>query len=257
MLEKIAKLLNQSERAATEAEANAFLTKAQELATLNSVDLAKARQHTQKNERREDPTQEYVSFESINRNNRSHAVYLYAAIADNNDVKLTIRPRSIGINVFGFPSDIEVVNAMFIHLMTQMVEAGNAFIRSGAHKTETRTVFNENTYEYETKPVDGRIARTSFNRAFIRAVNSRLALARLEVIEAAEKQTTGTELVLLEKSREVEDFYNRKANARGTYRGGKSSGSSHTANRAGDAAGQRARMGGQTAMSGARTAINA
>lgn len=51
MLERIAKLLNQAENAANEAEAAAFMEKAQQLATTYSVDLAKARHVTKSKER--------------------------------------------------------------------------------------------------------------------------------------------------------------------------------------------------------------
>ena len=46
MLETLSKLLNQAENAATDAEAEAFFAKAQELATLHAISLAEARAHT-------------------------------------------------------------------------------------------------------------------------------------------------------------------------------------------------------------------
>ena len=45
-LERIAALLNQAENAGTEAEAAVFMEKAQALATLRGIDLARARSHT-------------------------------------------------------------------------------------------------------------------------------------------------------------------------------------------------------------------
>ena len=55
MLDKVSKLLAKAENAGTPEEADAFMAKAMELATINNIDLAIARQHQAKKELAEEP----------------------------------------------------------------------------------------------------------------------------------------------------------------------------------------------------------
>ena len=227
LLDKVAKILNHAENASTEAEANAFLAKAQSLATEHSIDLARARQHTQSKQRRESPVQEHVTIGEPGRMGNTRLVNLYTGIADANDVKCNIAHNSSYVVAFGFPSDIEVVNTLFLHLSHQMVEAGNAFVRAGEWRG--RTEYDPS--RYRDVPVTARRARLGFYDGFISRVTARLMGARRQAREAlidadltalapdTARDQTGTALVLAAKEVEVVDFYKNISTARGSWRG--------------------------------------
>jgi hypothetical protein len=290
-IEKIGKLLKQAEGASTPEEAAVFTEKAQGLATQYSVDLAVARQRASKHERRETPVQKTIHWGSDlgTRNTKTHLVELFSRIAGNNDVRLNIYHDSSGVIAFGFPTDIEVTETLFASLAIQMVEAGDKYIRSGEYKSETvyrskrvpNPYYDASRYGYhwgEPKtieewghfPVDGRTARANFYQGFISEIGTRLRKARTEAeaqaIEAADADldvqedgstvdsTPGAALVLVEKRREVQDFYRSTSNARGSWKG--SSAGSHSGSRsAGQSAGRNARLSSQTSIGGGRTAI--
>lgn len=272
-LDKIAKLLTQAERASTPEEAEVFMAKAQQIATATQIDLAVARARTAKQERRAVPTTKSVHLGQRGTKLLHTYVALFTAIANANDVKVDIAHDSTYVYPFGFEDDIEVVERLYASLVVQMVEASSAYLRSGEYKRETVTtdVYRRGIrMSTKTKPVDGRVARRSFQQAFAYKIGQRLRDARSKAVQEAEEaevaalteeerrnreengQTqTGTALALVEKSVEVHDFYKAKSRAKGTYRGGSgSSGYSSHAAGAGREAGSRARLGGERAIGG-------
>ena len=75
---------------------------------------------------------------------------------------------------------------------------------------------------------------------------------------AAAGTSTSVELVLRDKQVEIKDFYKSRSDAKGSWKGFKARGnSSATAQLAGDRAGRTARLGGEKAIGGSRTAISA
>lgn len=281
LLEKIGLLLRQAESAGTEEEALTYTQKAQMLASREQIELAQARAAVAHREKREEPEQRTLWFGEIGKKNtKTHLVNLYSTIASANDVKINIYGDSSGVIAFGFPSDIEVVDLLFGSLAAQMIEAGDIYIKSGEHKTET--VYREKkvtdswgftSYEWGEFPVDGRTARASFYRGFTDRIGDRLLKARREArieAEAAEKSQavlsgqddapewalTGTALVLAAKAEEVGSFYHKTSRAKGSWKGygGGHSSSGHSAGRA---AGDRARISSARALAGSRTAVTA
>lgn len=271
----VAKLLNQAENAATEAEASTFMAKAQTLATDHSVDLAIARQVTAKAEQREQPEVRNISVGPRGAKGNAKKVRLISAIAGVNSVTLNIFHDSHGVIAYGFPSDIDMVEALYNSLVVQMTSAGDAYIKSGEYKKETTTVVrkvkvgqyytfqgwrNEYDREVVTKPVDGRVARASFYDGFTSRIRHRLQMAANEAIETYDARhqeevtdesgvkpvgfdsAPGAALALVQKEVEVRDFYKAKSTARGSWRGGSSSGHSSHGTSAGRAAGDRARL---------------
>lgn len=242
MIDKIAKLLAKADRASTQEEANAYFEAAQRLSTTYSIDLARARQHTAHQQKRETPVRRTMIMEDFGRNTKKHLVRLYHIIAMNNDILIDISNDSQTVYPYGFPSDLEMADALFAVLAPQMVRAADDFIRAGDYKQET---------DWRGKPVDGRVARTDFYLGFQQKIKARLEIARNEAItEAVEERGTGTELVLADKSREVRDFHKAASDAKGTWGGPSSTSFSATARGAGTKAGERASMGSGTAIGG-------
>lgn len=267
VLDKLAKLLNKAENASTPEEASAYMTKAQTLATQTSIDLAVARQHTAKKEQREQPTQKHVIVGEHGKKNLRAFTDLFLAVANNNELKVNIAHNATYVNLFGFPSDIEVAEALYASLVFQMVESGNAFLRSGEYKKETRRVYNDRKGAYVDKPLDGRIARANFYIGFTRAIGNRLFDARyearqvvreqqFEVLNEAEEEVKVTgELVLKAKAEEVDEFYSKVSTARGAYTGASTSKGSYSSRSAGQSAGQNARLSAPKSIAN-RTAVS-
>lgn len=266
-LEKIAKLLVQAERASTPEEAEAFTARAQQLASATAIDLAVARAHAARKEQRSAPVvREIVLGERGKRHLRTY-VKLFLAIARANDVTCDIAQNSTRIYPFGFPEDIEVVERLYASLVVQMVQASDAYLRSGAHKEETRLkdVYRHGYYVDTVRvPVHGSTARKSFQEAYAHRVGTRLREAHDAAVEAAKEAEkaaysedelrnlaenqggkTGTELALVAKEVEVQDFYKTHSTAKGSWKGFRGGGSrSVLASAAGRRAADKARLGG-------------
>lgn len=281
-LDRIGLLLNQAENTDNPEEAAAFMEKAQKLATIAAVDLEVARRRQADKTKREEPEQRKVNVAEFTRSeygyrgkvqaNAAEFVFLFNAIASPNDVEINIAHNSTYVNAFGFPSDIDVCEALFASLKVQMVAAADAEIKKGDYKKETVRRWSNAKYDYVEKPLDGRVFRTRFYQAFTAEIARRLRKARAEALTAAKDTTfdldvtdeqgthvesTSGALVLVSKGVEVSDFYKRTSTAKGTYRGGsgRSTAYSSTASSAGTAAGQRARLGGEKGITTGRSSI--
>lgn len=270
IIEKISALLAVAERTDNEAEAEAFIAKAQALATNHAVDLAVARQHRQRSLRREEPVIRRVTLSTRQQRNKADRVNLFLAITRANDLKANIAADSTFVELFGFPSDIEVAEALYSSLYLQMVDSCNREMSKKEYREVevpyevldeywggTKTVF---------KPMDGRTFRRSFYEGFVARIGWRLAEAKREaergldervvqVLDAQDNEvSTSAALVLVGKQEEVSAFYAKASNARGSWRG--SSSQTHGFGRErGDEAGSKARLSGQRAISGAKGAL--
>lgn len=268
----VAKLLNQAENAATEEEANTFMAKAQALATDHSVDLAIARQVTAKAEQREQPEVRRISLGQRGAKGNARLISLFSSIASVNDVRLNIYHDSSGVVAFGFPSDIDMTEALYNSLAVQMVTAGDAYIKAGTYKEEVvgryvrkRDAWGYMDTEYVVKPVDGRVARGSFYEGFSSRISQRLREAKKEAVATYDERheadvdvtvkpsgfdsAPGAALALVQKEVEVRDFYKENSTAKGTWRGGSSSSHSSHGSNAGRAAGNSARLSSSKALS--------
>lgn len=138
-LDRISKVLNQAENAGTPEEAAVFMAKAQELSTLAQIDLAVARAHTVNKEKREEVTEGRIKCNPHNRRfNRKYFMDLAAVIAEANDCKVLYGGGESFIFPTGFPSDIEVTEALFGILSVQMVSDCDVALKNGANKTVQR-----------------------------------------------------------------------------------------------------------------------
>jgi pyruvate/2-oxoglutarate dehydrogenase complex dihydrolipoamide acyltransferase (E2) component len=239
MLEKIRKILAQAEGTDNEHEADAFLKKAQKLAHQHAIDLEKVRQSS--TGQRTLPERRIVHIGERGKQGNALLVSLVWAIGKANDVTVEAASNSTYAVLYGFPSDIEVVETIYTHLSLQMVQAATDYLKTGVYKNE----FNQNTW----KPIDGRTARKSFYQAFVARIHKRLTEANQEAEQETADTGTSTALVLVKKRDEVEKFREGTSQAKGSWRGPRNTGNhSRHAQRAGDEAGRKARLSAQSSL---------
>ena len=230
LLDKIGKLLAQAEGTDNEHEAEAFVARAQELATSYAVDLelARARQQDRRLRAVEEAFEQrrLVIGDRGKRGNRQ-LVFLYLAVAQANDVLVNVATDSTFVLGFGYPADLDVVERLWASLATQMATAAARRLRAGEH---------------------GRVAvvswRLSFYEGYVHAVQTRLTQARERALsQPTEGGSTGA-LVLRDKADRVRAFHDQESEARGTWRGGRSDRRVHgSAWQAGERDGRNARLG--------------
>jgi hypothetical protein len=262
-LTKLAALLRQAESTSNEHEAEAFMAAAQRLATATSIDLAVARAHSARKERRAAPIAKRIEIGPPGKRALRTYVQLFLAIARANDLTCDLAGNSTYVIAYGFETDIEVAEALYASLVVQMVRSSDAYLRSGTYRRESNWVEErgrDGRWRKVRKPVHGITARISFQTAFARRIGERLADAReqttAEVLQAAETTSSGTALVLQEKALEISDFYSRTSTARGAWRGWEGSGRSSTlAERAGRRAADAATTTSPTALPEQRRAL--
>lgn len=261
MLTRIGGLLRQAESTDNPHEAEAFMEAAQRLATSASVDLAVARSHSASRERQATPTQKVIPIGEPGKRGLKTYVQLFVAIAHANDVQCDVARSSTQVFAYGFDSDIETTEALYSSLLIQMVRASDAYIKSGAYKSETaiRTVTEvKNRRRYtrrEEVPVAAVTARLNFQTAFASRIGQRLAEVKKDTEAKAIAQETsgaGTALVLRDKEIELHDYYRQTSTARGHWRGqSANAGYSEGARKAGDRAGRNAKIGAHAEIGGA------
>lgn len=239
MLSRIAALLRQAEGTDNAHEAEAFMAAAQRLATATSIDLAVARSHSAKREAAQEPTQRTVTIGEAGARGLRTYVALFASIAHANDVRCDVAHNSTYLYAYGFREDIDATHALYASLLVQMVKSCDAYLATGAHK-----------------PTPTITARLNFQLAFGARIGQRLAAAREEVRQEAtgdQARAAGAAIALRDKDIELRDHYRAQSQARGAWRAtSASAGYSSAARRAGDRAGQRARLGPAPELPGAR-----
>jgi hypothetical protein len=260
LMDKIGALLAKAEATDNEHEQEAYLSKAQQLATLASVDLEAARMRQKNKEKREEPTTKLIRlFDTYDKSKtKSYFIWLIVEIGRTQDLQFTLSWNSTYVTAYGYPSDIEVTEALYNSLAVQMVQSAEAWLKTGEYKNETKNYWDASSFSYIRKPVHGQTARRSFYEGFRTRVANRLHEAKKEALAAMpsvqvsdEGATSSGELVLVNKKEAVQDFYKQNNNARGTYRGAAGGGSS-SGRSAGNDAGGRARMGGGASVAGKR-----
>jgi hypothetical protein len=257
-IERIAALLAKAERTEIEAEAEAYLMKAQQLATLASIDLAVARSRTARREQRQQPESRTTTIGEKGKRANRHLITLYIAIAHANDAQVDVAANSTYVIGYGMPGDLDVIEAMFGSLCVQMVHAGQGFVTSRVWVGETYVAVENR--RRRVKDHTAQTARAAFYRAYIQRIEERLAEARRQAMSDIPAASTGgtdratAQVVLREKAVEVTDFHRRNSDARGSW-GGYSGGvrsPSGSAAAAGRTAASRARLSPSTGIGGVR-----
>ncbi|MCH9735039.1 MAG: DUF2786 domain-containing protein [Actinomycetia bacterium] len=242
LLARIAALLRQAEGTDNQHEADAFMVAAQRLATAASIDLAVARSHTQSRTSAQTPVQRTITIGEPGTRGLRTYVQLFVLIAGANDVKCDIASNSTFVYAYGFAEDVDASHALYASLVMQMVRASKDYIASGAHR-----------------PTPTITARINFQLAFGSRVGKRLAEAREQTQREATRGSAGipgSAIALRNKDLELKDYYRQTSKARGTWRAtSATAGYSSAARRAGDRAGRRARLGGNSELAAARSAL--
>jgi hypothetical protein len=234
VLDKIGKLLAQAEGTDNEHEADAFVTRAQELATTYAVDLelARARQAARRLKAADEAFEQrkLLIGERGKRGNRQ-LVVLYLVVAQVNDVMVNVAHDSTFVLGFGYAADLDVVEQLWASLATQMASGAARRLRAGEHRAAGVAAVSW---------------RLSFYEGWMHAVQARLTAARARALQRHDTAgpTSSGALVLREKSERVRAFHDRASEARGSWRGSRGSHqSSGSAWRAGEQEGRRARLG--------------
>lgn len=254
-LDRIGALLAKAERTDNEAEADAYLMKAQQLATLASVDLAVARARVARREQRQQPEARTTTIGEKGRRANPHLITLYVAIAHANDAQVDVAANSTYVIGYGMPSDLDVVETIYASLAVHMVHASQEYVAARGWQGETYLAAGRGRRP-QHRPHTAQTARAAFYRAYVARISERLsqareeALARLDRVaaahvagQAAPAPSSGA-LVLREKATEVRAFHAQASRARGSW-GGYSGGVRQpggSAAQAGRSAASRARL---------------
>jgi hypothetical protein len=245
-LDRISALLAKAERTDNEAEADAYLMKAQQLATLASVDLAVARARTARREGRRQPEARTTTIGEKGKRANPHLISLFVAIAHANDAKVDVAANSTYVIGYGMPADLDVVEMMFASLAVHMVHSSQAYLTGGQWRIESYVATVPRSRRRERRPHTAVTARAAFYRAYVERISERLEQARAQVLERLDHgsaDTSGT-LVLRRKADEVSTFHQQSSKARGSWGGyaGAVRGTSGSAAEAGRGAASRARL---------------
>jgi len=212
-LDRIGKLLAQAEGTDNEHEADAFVTRAQELATAYAVDLelARARQTALRlrGAGATELVQRQLSVGERGRRGNRQLVLLYVVVAGANDVLVNVSQDSSFVLGFGYPDDLDVVEQLWASLATQMATAAGRRLRAGEHRAEGVPAISW---------------RLSFYDGWVAAVQGRLTAARDRALAAHLPAGAGSgALVLRAKGERVREFHDGASQARGSWRGARAS----------------------------------
>lgn len=195
-LELIAKLLAQAEGAGTAEEKAVFTAKAQQLATSNSIDLARAR-YVNVKKQTTTPEQRSIVIGVPGTEGLRTLVSLYSGVAAANDLKCLYAHNSTRVYAHGFPEDIDVSQAMYASLLTQMTDLVQQYKDEGSWRelevyTEVwRNGFRDGAY----RKINWRTARLEFQNGFASRIAHRLYDAKrdAEMQRLAEERERATQ----------------------------------------------------------------
>ena len=271
LLTRIGGLLRQAEGTDNPHEAEAFLAAAQRLATASSIDLAVAREHDPALKKRSAPISRQVTVGEAGKRGLKTYVQLFVQIGRANDLTCDVASNSTYVIAYGFASDIDTAEALYASLVVQMVSASDAYLKSGAYKSETaQQVVTRDFGPWRRRVVEEKAlspitARLNFHSAFAERIGARLLEARDEqrrdaiagdAADAGSGSSSTTAIALRHKEVEVADFYKQTSSARGSWRPrSATAGYSDAARRAGDSAGRRAKIGNDRQFGSARGAL--
>lgn len=223
-LDRIAALLAKAERTDNEAEADAYLMKAQQLATLASVDLALARARLAKREARQQPESRTTTIGEKGRRANPHLISLFVAIAHANDAQVDVASNSTYVIGYGMPADLDVVETMFGSLAVHMAHASQGYVAAGTWRGETYVARVASRRRGERRPHTAQTARAAFYRAYVERISERLATARSQALSRvarpiASGPSIDGALVLRQKATEVHAYHAQVSKARGSWGG--------------------------------------
>ena len=203
-LDRISALLAKAERTDNEAEADAYLMKAQQLATLASVDLAVARARTARREARQQPESRTTTIGEKGRRANPHLIALFVAIAHANDAKVDVAANSTYVIGYGMPADLDVVETIYASLAVHMVHSSQAYVAGRSWSGETYLAAAPRGRRSQRKPHTAQTARAAFYRAYVERIGERLEQARRDALVQV-AQELGTEAYLIDREDQVRE----------------------------------------------------
>jgi len=223
-VQRIAALLAKAERTDNVAEADAYLMKAQALATASSIDLAFARAATEKRERRAEPESRTLTIGERGKRANKHLIALFAAIALNNDARVDVANDSTFVVVYGMPSDLDVIETMFTVVAIDMTARAQEWVRAGLWQGETYLAVRRERGRLtrRKRPHNAQTARAAFFVAYVERIDERLTQARASALDSDPRiraSDPSSAVVLREKTAEITDFHRRTSDARGAWGG--------------------------------------
>ena len=260
-VERISALLMKAERTDNQHEAEAFLMKAQSLATMASIDLATARAHRVKDERPPDPITRTVTIGEKGKRANTHLVSLFVVVAHNNFTMVDVASDSTYVVAYGMPQDLEVTHTLFASVSVQMATSAQGYLETGEWKAETYRVRSRTTGLLVTKNFTKQTARAAFYRAYVARIDERLQQAKDAAVRQAQNEQdrggqphSSVEIALRDSEKEVRSFHRRTSDARGRWGGyrGAASGRSGSAAGAGRQAASNARLSAAQELPGGR-----
>lgn len=265
-MNRIQALLRKAERTDNPHEAEAYLAKAQQLATQASIDLAKARA-ADGNASKITPEMRTLILGRPRQRGLQTLIALAASIAEPNDVLLDIAADDTKIYAFGFSQDLDVFTAMYTRLSIHMALECRRFLDSGRYKLEDTTVrrrvarTGDPRYDYidVVIPMPAITARLDFQRAYAYRIGYRLRQARRDTEQQAAQADTvgqpGTALVLADKRKEVDTYRDGTSEATRAYKERRPSSVSQLGLAAGDNAAANAQLTNPAAIDNTSTAL--
>ncbi|WP_051139719.1 DUF2786 domain-containing protein [Aestuariimicrobium kwangyangense] len=265
VITRIGKLLAKAESTDSVDEAEALFAKAQALASRYSVELAVARRSQAKTEARETPEERTIDLGRPGQHHLKQIAALFLVVATANDVRCLIATNSSVMYPMGFPSDLDVTEAIHVALSEQMVRFGNAWLRAGDWRHEHYDAGVDRWGRVVRKPMTARVARRSFYEGFITEIRRRFTEARDEAVAESErrhaaesavadgKRVSVTSLALREKTEEVNEFHRQRVRSlrvRSSWRGSATMATRGPSSEAGRRAGARASMSSARQVSG-------
>lgn len=248
--QRISALLAKADRTDNPFEAEAYVMKAQALATIASIDLAAARIREPV---RQEPVTRTITIGDKGKRANQHLIALFVVVAHANSGRVDVASDSTYVISYGMPRDLDVIEMLYATLSVQMVGSSTSYLASGTWRGETYVVRGTRRTR---KEFTAQTARAAFYRAYVDRIGERLQEARDQGIAESDRshpEQAGGALVLRDAERDVRDYHRRTSKARGSW-GGYSGGArpSGSAGAEGRAAASRARLTEQRGIGNAR-----
>lgn len=223
-MDTLAKILAKAENTDNEAEAEAFMSRAREMAAVMGIELDMARAHHESKFSEKPEERRYQVGQWGSRTN-AYMVQLFLKIAAVYDLRCSISASNLFVFAHGYPQDHDIVNALYQVAAVKMVDDANKALKKGANKSTYTNSWGEKvTYSR----VDGRVWRAHFYEGYIDTFAYKLWVekdkaekeyeAKLEAEKKArgdfespfiEEATDSVAVVLASKRDAVEDAYKK------------------------------------------------
>lgn len=260
---RVAALLAKAESTASAQEAEAYLAKAALVAQRHSVDMAVAAMSP--DARPDCPTHRMLTIGEPRRALNKLLVSLMVATARAWSVRVDIGHGSTYVLLYGMPTDLDRVEAVFATASTMMLTRAQEHVRSGGWRGTTYRLPEGGP----PRPVTASVARNAFCLGFIHRLGRNLDEAARQARAGAGSDpgsdpdalartapdTHRVELALRARDVAVTEYHRAASRARGTWRGSSSAAGSAThsrraGERAADEFGRRGVAGGRRAIGG-------